>query len=247
MTMRLDKNDIQWIRKYYPDLMGKDSSQSRLSGTLKFSALYDKGSERCVINPDTSIEPQQLHIKDQYDIEINFSTVEKKRLPLVRETGDRLKNVAEQKGLSSADIHCFKDWHSCLCFELEIPDYLPNGFNVQDFFHNLLIPYFYAQSYFEKYDEWPWGEYAHDILAFFEWYYYRKITEPEKIIKENLLFLKKQKLWKQIKDLLHPKKQVKGHHYCLCGSQLKFRDCHPEMLKGIWKMKYDIAKYKIRL
>lgn len=247
MIMQLIDADTQWIKQNYPDLLENNSSKFRLAGMLKFSMSYDKENEKGIINPPTPTEPQQIHIVDQYEVEIDFTTVEQIGLPLVLETGSRLKNVAEQRGLNSADIHCFKDWQSCLCFDLEIQDYLPNGFNIQDFFYYLLIPYFYAQSYFERYEEWPWGEYAHGIFGFFEWYFRTDSQETEEVFRKSLLFLRKQKEWELCKELLHSKREIKGHRDCICGLKSKFRDCHPEVFQGIWKIKNDIKKFKIKL
>ena len=121
---------------------------------------------------------------------------------------------------------------------------LPNGFNLRDFFYNLLIPFFYQQSYFEANNIWPWGEYAHGILGLFEWYSkIGAITKTDLQVFINRLSQYPQ--WESIKIKLTQKEGIKGHHNCICGSSKRLRDCHPNVWRGLWKLNQDIIKFDV--
>lgn len=123
-------------------------------------------------------------------------------------------------------------------------DLFPKGINVKDFFNKLLVPFFYEQSYFQKYDKWPWGQHAHGILGLIE--RYGEIKDHSKVETVELFnIIKNSEKWFLLKQMLKKRKNIKDYKKCICGSREKFRDCHPEIITGLLNLKNDLIKYMI--
>ena len=246
--LSIKKEDIEWLKKYYPALKihYKDNKATEVIGDLYFSMVFLEEGKPYIINPDYGYS-NGVKIKDKYQIRIELKGSEFSDLPQVYETNSRLKKVADSRNIKKEDLHINPSGAACLCIKPEEAASLPNGFNFQDFFNNLVIPFFYAQSYFEKNNTWPWGQYSHGIWGFIEWYL--KQDNPTRKSTEDFLeqLQKYNNEWQLLKNLLTPKREVKGHQQCICGKDEKFRNCHKDILHGIWKLKQDIAKFSINM
>lgn len=198
-----------------------------------------------VIKPTTEHLTNGERIQDKYQIEIIFKTSEHSNLPQVYEKSNRIKSVATAKKLNLADLHINPDGAACLCLNIKERNYLPNGFNLPDFFHKLVIPFFYGQSYFEKYGGWPWEEYSHGVCGLLEEWCLQQNNTTKDGVERYLGCLKKRHEWQLLQKLLVPGKKVKGHYPCVCGSSKKFRNCHKKALLGLWKLKKDIEAFHI--
>lgn len=207
--------------------------------------LADDG-QSYVIKP----EPEHLlggkSIQDKYQIEIIFKTSEHSNLPQVYEKDGRIKSVSAAKNRKLEDLHINPNGAACLCLNIREREYLPNGFNLPDFFHNLVIPFFYGQSYFEKNEVWPGEQYGHGIAGLLEGY-----LEKDDVHKEGaesfIGCLKPRQEWQFIQKVLTTKKRIKGHYPCICGSSKKFRSCHKNALHGLWKLKRDVAAFRVNI
>ena len=157
-----------------------------------------------------------------------------------------IKYESSNPNLKPEDLHVNPSGAVCLCIKPEEAENLPAGFNIADFLNNLVIPFFYAQSHFEQYNSWPWGQYSHGNLGFIEWYLRQK-GSTHQAMSDFLGRLKKYNNWQILKQLLESRYNVKGHHLCICGKNEKFRKCHPEVLQGVWKLKKDIKRFSIEL
>ncbi|MGD0337609.1 MAG: hypothetical protein ABSB78_02350 [Bacteroidota bacterium] len=244
--MQLSGSDIEWIGRNYPGLIVSNDSRDHISGSLAFIMYFDESNKQYIINPSDQSKSNKFRIQDEYQIEINFRSINRYSLPTARETAGRIDNIARSKKMDLRDLHINSDGDACLCFEFETAIHLPNGFNIPDYFYNLLIPFFYAQSYFEKYNEWPWGQYSHGDLGLFEWYYEYPNSVPKQLIYECISFLKRSNAWDKYKAIFQNKNDIKGHNCCICGSMNKFRKCHPNVLSGLWKFKNDIKLLSIK-
>jgi len=237
MSFNISDGDIEWLKKNYSGLKFYSGNPPVIRGTLEFDALYkDKESEQ-----------DHPRIKDSYEIEIILSSKSPSILPRIRETGGRIKKAKEKFGKESlADIHVNPDETVCLCAYPEEKIKLPNGFDLKDFFGGLLIPYFYAQSFFEKTGKWIWGERSHGTLGLLESYFDNrgdgKNIGLTKGYIEDLKQLQDSELFYQT---LFKRKKIKGHVPCYCGSKLKFRNCHKNAFYGLWNLKEDIKSNKI--
>ena len=163
-------------------------------------------------------------------------------MPKVRETGGRIVNVAKALGKHIVDLHLTaEDGTCCICVPIKSNVYLPNGLNVPDFFNNLLTPFFYSQSYFEKRHTWPWGEYSHGLLGMLEWYDDTKTSGNEEVQFSILVRLRSSPDWPKYRSLLQAAGNIQGHQECICGSRRRFRDCHASVFKGLWRLKRDVG------
>lgn len=236
MSFIISDGDIKWLEKNYPDLkyFSVINTPSQIKGLLKFDAVYeDKGKNH--------------RIKDEYKIEIVLTSKPPSTLPQVKETDGRIKKAKEKFSKELlADVHMYPDEAVCLCAYPEEKTKLPNGFKLPNFFEKLLIPYFYAQSNFEKTGEWIWGERSHGTLGLLESYLEsRKGGHNIDQIKEYVYYLRQLNDSEPFFQALRQKEKVKGHMSCFCGSQLKFRNCHKDAYQGLWNLKEDIQRNKI--
>lgn len=244
--LSIKADDEKWLNTHYPSLKihNGNNSNTEIAGTLDFIMAYQVGKPY-VINPAPDYA-DGVKIHDSYQIRIEFKVSEFSDLPQVFETDSRIAKVAQSRNLKPEDLHINPSGAVCLCIKPEEAENFPAGFNITDFFNILVIPFFYAQSYFEQYNLWPWGQYSHGNLGFIEWYLRQKEATSQSIV-DFLEQLKKYNNWQTLKKLLEPKYNIKGHHLCVCGKYEKFRKCHSEVLQGIWKLKKDIKRFNIKL
>jgi len=251
LWIAVTNEDRKWVSEHFPDLIFQGGSPLILSGVLKFDALYDPEKNQVIINPGDLADSRGVRIRDSYDIEIRFETSEFSSLPQVFERGGRLKRVAQAKEEKLIDLHISSTKDNsygvaCLGLKMQEQEYLPNGFNLPDYFYNFVIPFFYEQSYYEKYNKWPWGEYSHGDLGYLEGY--REGDEPETIesARECIEMLKKYGRWGEYEKLLTQSRRLKIHeHRCFCGSGRKIRKCHPKVFEGLRKLKEDIKAFGV--
>ena len=237
--------DRKWIEGHFPNLIFRDGSPLVLAGMLKFDMLYNSRDEKYVINPGDGADLKGERIRDSYYVEIRFKTSEFSSLPQVYECGGRVEKVARERKLKLIDLHVNGNGAVCLCLKMEEKKYLPNGFNLCDYFQNLVIPFFYAQSFFEKHNRWPWGEYSHEDLGYLEGY--ESIDSKESVL-ECVKLLKKYPRWAEYEKLLKEKGKLKIHrHYCFCRSGRKIRKCHPRVFQGLCKLKEDIETLGVEI
>ena len=161
-----------------------------------------------------------------------------------------IEALAKRKNISPADLHINQNGSACLCLNLEETKYLPNGFNLPDFFNYLVVPFFYAQSYFRDFGLWPWGEYGHGLAGILESYLNydtsKEYTETfivafEKFCQKNNLNLN------FYKEQLRMKK-IKGKNKCpLCKSGKQWLKCHEKSLLGFRRLKKHMDILGIKL
>jgi len=247
LDLTIKKNDRKYLQAHYPDLElhAKDRKSIKIIGNLRFSMIFSGEGKPYVINPPANYT-DGIKINDKYKIKIELQGSEFSNLPQVYECDDRIKKVAEKRKLKLEDLHINPSGAACLCVQQEELANFPNGFNFKDFFNNLIIPFFYAQSYFEKNNTWPWGQYSHGVWGLIESYLYQENITKQTV--ENFLerLKKYSREWQLLYQWLSPKYKVKGHHQCCCGKSEKFRNCHKEVLRGIWKLKQNIADFNIK-
>ena len=246
LDLTLNDNDKEWLQAHYPSLKVhvKDKKLFEIIGSLRFSMAFSGEGKPYVINPPQNYN-EGVKIEDEYKVRIELRGSEFSNLPQVYESDGRLEKIARDRNLRLEGLHINPSGAACLCIQQEETDNLPSGFNLKDFFNNLVIPFFYAQSYFEKNNTWPWGQYSHGVWGFIEWYLRQE--KPVSTKTDDLL----QRLqrygneWTKIKTVLAPNYRIKGHHNCICGKMEKMRNCHPEVLRGFWRLKQDISDFKI--
>jgi hypothetical protein len=183
-----------------------------------------------IINPTTISDTESgTTLEDVYEIVISLNDSE--ALPEVRETGGRLaKTLTKWKVEDRADLHFYGDGSLCLCVGTEIPKHLPRGFNIPDFFNNLLVPFFFYQSYFEKFGKEPWSSYGHGDMGILE--SFQNESEATEIISDDTVKRYLSHLSSKTKGKLDTGVLMKGHHLCICGSMKIARKCHYKAMFG---------------
>lgn len=228
--LNLTEQDQNWLSNKYPGLsVTEEDGVKIVFGDFDFCAIYEG-----------------VTLIDSYQIRIELQSSPVSNLPIVIETAKRIKRVAENNDIPINDLHTYENNQICLCVKPSEASYFPNGFYFQDFIESLVVPFFYAQKYFEDYKIWPWDTYSHGALGWFEWY--NEQVKPTKETTEWFLEnLRKEKSWNIIGNVLTKKGGVKGHQNCLCGSKKKYRNCHNNVFHGLWKLHKDIAKFGLEL
>ena len=151
-VVRLTDDDIRFLQNDYPTLC-YDVEKNIILGNLKFAVQYGE------------LEA----IEDEYQIEINLNRVEN-GIPIVRESGNRILNIAIQKNIHPADLHLNNEFGEvCIIIPPEAKERYPNGFDLKELLKHL-EEFFYWVSYYEKYNKEPWKAYGHGEKGYYELY-----------------------------------------------------------------------------
>lgn len=207
--MKLNTNEIKWLRSCLPGLQYK-SSTSIIFGELDFRAAYNNDSGELVIGVDA--KDMDRYLCDVFEIEIHFENLDDNGWPKIYEVGGRYHQIAEKYNVPIADLHINPDNATCC---LSLKDGGNRNFHIQDFFPELVIPFFYYLSYTDKYGidasrNDLWGEYSHGDLGRLEYE-----TEVLNIAKHNL----------------------SRNDYCTCGSGKKYKKCHMDEVEHLKRAK----------
>jgi hypothetical protein len=109
-----------------------------------------------------------------------------------------------------------------------------------DFVNRLVIPFFYAESFYEQHNDWPWGQRSHGVLGMFEWYLDNSNQNAMEAIEASAGILKRYQHKTDYGKQLRGEAKIKGHQICPCASGDHFRKCHERSFKGLWKLHDDI-------
>jgi hypothetical protein len=243
MSSMLSENVIKQIGKFYPDLKYiTENGKNCLKGSLNFRACYNNSNEEFIIDPSEKMIISDTYIDDKYDIEIEFLRGFPKQFPLVREVGGRIQQIAEKYSLKDVrDLHINKIQNNAICLCPQPAEKLkyPDEIDLVHFMNNLVVPFFYGLSYYDKSGSWPWNEYPHGDLGIFEFYGENKEKNDLSLAKRCYKSLNDNE---QNKKYITAKNVIKGHSPCICGSKEKFRKCHKVALEGIWALRTILKK-----
>lgn len=224
--IKIDDTDLEWLYQYQPTLLYFEESGIKcLKGTLRVNALYNKSDRRLIINPSKNqvAKHQKYYVNDYYEVSVKFDSPSSYEIASVWEIGGKLVRVAKRKKAKLSDLHFNKNKDGRLCLHgfFNLNDCLPNGFNLKDFVSNILIPFFYSQSMFEKTNEWPLGQYLHadygKFQNFLEKYGFPKLR--------NYLEKDDTKLKKFVNRLTRRNKNLRNRHSCICNSNDRIENC----------------------
>jgi hypothetical protein len=174
-----------------------------------------------------------LVIEDVYDLTVEIDHSMEK--VVVREMGGRILRTKKRWKLSNADVHMYQDGSLCLCPEPEEKLLFHEGFSLKRFFYSYLIPNLYYQSYLGRFGKEPWRSSSHGPMGILESYEGQVSPKlPMKLAVGAYL----ECLPAYLKNLIL-NKRVEPDLLCGCGSNKKFRECHPLALKGLKKLQAD--------
>ncbi len=211
MGIILSQEDTSWINTQYPTLK-IDLLKNEIEGDISFSRSYG-----------------DYIISDTYTIRISLKIIDGSMLPKVFEISNKIQKLAEKYNKRRIDFHVNdRDGSFCLSLYEKEHECFESGFTIPEFFEKCLEPFLFWLSYYDEVGMPPWGEYAHGILAYLEFY-----AEGNMGLNELIEKLTK----KEIISALLCNRQSK----CLCGSGEKLRSCHPLIFKAISRMKIELA------
>jgi hypothetical protein len=217
--------ETKWLRTRFPNLHFNftDGSVS-IVGNLIVDMFYSADLEdQYIIFPNEDVHSSDQYIYDVYQIRVRYNDA--LFIPEVYETSGRIKAFAQQKKVELADLHINALGALCLCPKPLEKLKLNDAYTLQDFFTILVIPFFYAQSFFEKFNRWPWKDYNHGDPGILECYseYIAKVQD-KKVFVENTI----NSLNPRNRLIVRSADQITRQSLCFCDSGKKFRDCHHE-------------------
>lgn len=193
-----------------------------LEGDIEINAKYD-----------------EIEIKDTFTIRV----INQKNIPKVFEIGGRVEKIEEKYNVKQRiDLHIYNDKSVCFGVFHELKLKFPEGSKLITFFDNLVIPFFYALSFYEKYKYWAWGEYSHGSLGILE-SYFGKVEDLSIIeLKKIGAILRYSSNWKDINIQF---RRPSGEKSCVCGSSKSFEKCHPKAYQGLMYLYLNMKKKQI--
>jgi hypothetical protein len=186
--------NVEAFRNAYPDfrLTYLDGCGMRVEGTLAFSAVKE------------GYEP----IEDEFELRWDVLEGFPKRIPLVFET----------KGRIPVGYHKLENGALCLGSPIRQRMILADHPTLSGFVEDLVVPYLYNRSYFEKHDCLPVGELEHGSPGLIEDY-------------QQLFGVESGEACLGMLQMLGLKKRNANKKPCPCGSGLRVGKCHNKVLK----------------
>ena len=235
----ITNDDLDWLEIHYPGMV-YIPSKNILRGCLWFRMVYCPVDDICVVNPECSADfAGSIFIEDAYELDIELNDLQS--WAVVRETAGRIKWSANKWGRELSDVHVYSDDSLCLCPKPEEKLRFPSGFTLHDFLNNLLIPYLFYQSYFEKHGAELWKGSSHGDLGILE--SYRKQNFPNTqlimVVETYIASLSSETI-----KLIVNGKEPDRHMLCPCRSRRKFRDCHSIGFDGLIRLRSDYLKFR---
>jgi hypothetical protein len=223
----ISEEEVQWIKEYCPTLT-VDKNRMEVSGSLKFRATYDSSSGFTWLLEQNQSAPGEI-IEDTYEIIISRPKDENK-LPILKIIGkDITKNI---------DRHFYTNKTACLCGVVERRKYLLQNFSFIKYLEQLVVPFLYEQSYYDKYNKWPWGGYAHGAIGIFQSYNNSEGSKED--IEACLEQLYSDKNWKRIRAVLLGQERIKEKSKCFCSNPGQIKKCHP----GTW---FTMIRFRVAI
>lgn len=199
------------------------TAPGEVEGELEIHAVYDG-----------------IAVRDRFRIRISKESPNSRRVPALREIGERTRAIALKWGKKRlADVHCNPDGTACVCVKQEEVAKFPEGADLPFFLDGLVRDYLYGLAFFDIYGRWPWGERSHGALGLLEFYAGNPDAQTPKDIEEVVALIRKGKDWKQYsKQLQRPR----GDRACPCGSGKPFRTCHREAWAGLLWLRKEMDR-----
>lgn len=167
-------------------------------------------------------------IDDEYKIIIAFPNDYPDSLPVTKEIGDRIDHIPDNHVNPPNEF-----FTRSLCLGTSTEMYLKfnKRKNIINYLDNLLLPFLYYTSYKEKYGREPYASRPHGNEGVFG--YYKELFGIENVL--NIINL--------LNDVISPKNNYKKK--CPCGSGVRMKKCHKNILDVLSKIPGQIIKEDI--
>lgn len=186
-------------------------------------------------------------ITDRYRIAIGIPEGYPDKIPVLSEIGGRTKEVAEKYNLPNLlDLHRNpRNNSACVCVKQEEKIRFPTGSNLMTFLNDLVIPYLYGLSYYNRHGKWaPWGEYSHGCLGLLEFYAYDTHDLSIEDVEKYAPDFKIDKAWKEYHKQLRKPSPKRA---CVCGSGKEFEKCHKIAYRGLVRLHGELKRLKANI
>ncbi len=230
----ITKIEIQWLAETLPDLKINEGEDT-IEGTVRFTSVYDKVTNMFTAFMDPNIDYEGLVISGEYKIKITKNS-ESRRMPKCWVYTDKNKWIPKRHFFDTGD------GRACLAGPSEEDDIFTRGYSFLEYFERLVIPFLYAQSYFDEYKKWPWLAYDHDVVGILQSFKNSDSKEPQ--VLACLKRLKVSKQWNLVESVMNG--QFDGRK-CFCGSDRMINKCHPDLILVARSFREAIKKYGLDL
>lgn len=239
--IELSEEDKDWLALNYPAIELKDvGAIPRLSGSLEFDMLYDPETGQSILNSGTPDGTSKFHITDKYQVEVILNTAKNSILPVTQEVGGRIENLASKLSKPIIDLHTYPDGSLCLCARQAELSYFPEKFELSVFIQELLIPFLYSNTFYERYGSRPWGEHQHGALGILEYYADQQKFGDKELVRRTLKALKEDTNQYRIAYVTYLNSfEIRDHWSCVCGLKKRIDKCHPDALNALKKLRND--------
>ena len=176
-----------------------------------------------VIKFQGSIFINRIHneytLQKSYDLQIVLP-INNDNLPYVVDINDNI---------SPTYHHKYTDGTLCLSTNTDFHLKFLDGFNILVWMRDFVEPFYFSYEYYQRYDIFPFNERSHGYIGVIETY-------------QDIFHTDNGSQTLNVMHAIATAKAYRGHHLCLCGSGLKVRNCHREVLQGFFfdKRKRDI-------
>jgi hypothetical protein len=228
-------------------------------GAVKEEAFSDEEVARAIalhprlarIGPGTIIGELEVcasyqgeEIRERFHVRITKSNPLSDRVPALYEIGGRTNAIAAKWSLKDLrDVHRDPQGNACVCVKQEEKEKFPPGANLPYFIQHLVRDYLYGLAFFERHGRWPWGERSHGALGILEFYADGTAPQTQQSIEEILPVLSAELNWR---DYHRQLRRPRGDKTCLCGSQRRFRLCHPIAWQGLVRLGEEMDRLGMR-
>lgn len=191
---KLTDSDLSEVGVMFPNLNCSIAKQ-RIWGTLQFQCSYSS-----VLKLLSFSSEFDHFIKDDYEVEIDFTNQDLNGVPIVFERSQIVRSFAESNGIQLPNLHVYENDSCCLGV---FPEY--QWQSAVHFIQYKVIPFFYWQSYRRIFRLEPWKAFSHRGLG---------------IAEAQIDF------WKNKKESFKGRNR---NQPCFCGSGKKSKQCCGKM------------------
>ena len=125
--------------------------------------------------------------------------------------------------IGNIDRHIYGNGSACLGVNAEISQKWQSSPRIVLFLDDIVAPFLIWQAYYDEHGQPPpWGQRSHYAQGVLEFYAELLQIEVDSTVKDFI-------------NLLARKNQPKGHEMCPCGSGLRLRSCHFDLVQQVRK------------
>lgn len=210
-----------------------------LSGTLSVCGAMIGGS--LVLNPTedhlADAEAQATFLVDSFQIEVGCSNAD----PFLKILGDRPAETAKRYGKRLIDLHVYSVQTTCYAAPQELLAEPPSVMTTVEFILRYVQPFLYAQSFFDRHGQWPWGELAHGFVGLIEWLGNKRHPTDADVLRTIACLVASGEEARK-----HVQCRARWHFKCPCGSGKQVRTCHPGYKHGVDLIRSWVAQGNVQ-